>query len=147
MHRPEKWLLMRRYKEALAQAEKGLAGRSSDKGWLALRYGQALLLGSCEKAKCHFEKFAKEYRFCGLRVGSLSTYAGLANWFLRKHDEAFQHWESGLRAAYQARSGMEIPWVMLYAAARHPESSSWERAVHVVQDKSKRFDTDGSALT
>jgi hypothetical protein len=35
---------MRRYKETLAAAEKGLAGKGIEKHWLAQQYGQALLV-------------------------------------------------------------------------------------------------------
>ena len=139
---------LRRYKEAHAKATKECAGKSQDKRSSMLFLGESLiLLGRYREAQEHFEKQAKEYRFLGSRVGYNFTYAGIANWFQAQREKSIRLWEEGLKAGYQSGDGgMEIPWVMLYAAGRYPECISRANVEQLIRMKSKRLYHSDSPL-
>lgn len=129
------------YEAALEHANKEAAGRGNDTFKIGpiLTVGQCLLvLGRFDDAKRHLEELAAGVHF-GAKIGCHFTYAGLASWFAGDCKRAVEIWESGLTAGYQSQEGMEIPWVLFYAAARRADCYSRRRAVTIIQDKSKRL--------
>jgi hypothetical protein len=135
-------LCTRRYDDALVQARREVARGDPDSFKIgpALTIVKALLLlGRYAEAAEYADKLAST-RHVGARVGPHFTYAGLAKWFQGQFHEAVRIWEAGLRANYQAQEGMEIPWVIYFAAARHPDCYSRGRATALVRAAARRLD-------
>jgi hypothetical protein len=131
----------RRYKEALARAKKDAARDPRDYYTFGsgLTIGQSLLmLGRYQTAQKQLEDLTND-KHRGALYGPHFTYAGLANWFGGRQARAVEIWEAGLKAGYQAQDGMEIRWVLMYAAARNPKSYSRDKARQLIEQRAKRI--------
>jgi len=131
----------RRYKEALSQAKKDAARDPRDYYAFGsgLTIGRSLvMLGRYRTAQKQLEDLTNDKQR-GSLYGPHFTYAGLANWFGGRPERAVEIWEAGLKAGYQAQEGMEIRWVLMYAAARNPKSYPRDKARQLIEDRAKRI--------
>jgi len=133
------YVRLRQYSNALEKAKQEVRNNCIDdfKIGAALTIGESLLLlGRYREAQPYLCDLAAE-SILGATFGCKFTAAGVAFWFDDKPDQAVELWEEGLRAAYQGHVGMELPWVLLYAAARRPDCYSLIRAKRLVREKSQ----------
>jgi len=129
---------LRQYSNALEKAKQEVRNKCIDDGKIGASFtiGESLLLlGRYREAQRYLSDLAAESDL-DEKFGGHFMAAGLAFWFDDQPDRAVELWEEGLRAAYQAHLGMELPWVLLYAAARRPDCYSLIRAKRLIRQKS-----------
>jgi|GEM_PF-2308911 len=135
---------LRQYSNALEKAKQEVRNNCIDDGKIgaAFTIGKSLLLlGRYGEAQPYLCGLAAESHLGG-KFGGHFTIAGLAFWFDDQPDRAVELWEEGLGVGFQAHEGMELPWILLYAAARRPGCYSLIRAKRLIRQKSQRLAKD-----
>jgi hypothetical protein len=80
-----------------------------------------LCAGRYAEAAEHFDSLiAAECRWGTTSIHFI--YAGLARWFGRKREEAVSVWLAGRKADHFSYRGLDIPFVLYYAALRSPDA-------------------------